>query len=69
MSKCGTVAYHSEQSGKAGMLLAVFGNALLQLFAQLHQPGVHVGERPERAGPTERLPAADGLRLLPWLHL
>ena len=51
------------------MLLTVLCDALLQLLGQLQQPGVHERERPERARAPEGLPAADGLRLLPWLHL
>ena len=61
--------YHSEEARQAGVLLPVLGHALLQLLPQLAQPGVHGREGPERAGAAEGLAAADGLGLLPRLHL
>ena len=61
--------YHGEEARQAGVLLPVLGHALLQLLPQLAQPGVHGREGPERAGAAEGLAAADGLGLLPRLHL
>ena len=62
-------ADHGEEARQAGVLLAVLGHALLQLLAQLHQPGVHGREGLQRAGAAEGLAAADGLGLLPRFHL